>query len=158
MHAKRAKQQMWALPTCKADAGTVLEASSWLGPSLRIPAERVNFWAALRRGHTAHLIDDTYVLMISLAPHPSLGYIGFPMSLLDADKLEADQGVGTGVLGEWRLDANIRGGVQEKPRLTLLRVTSPQQFVHVLKNELLHPEWLKPCYREIPETMLQQPT
>lgn len=145
---------MWMLPTCTSkSADAVFTASSWLGPPLRIPAERVNFWGALRRGHTAHLVDETYVLMINLAPHPTLGYLGFPMTLLEADKLEADYGMNTGVLGEWRLDANVRGGVQEKPRLTLLRATTPHQFLHVLKNELLHPEWLKPCYEQIPENI-----
>lgn len=113
--------------------------------SLKIRAERVNFWAAIRRHCTVHNERESVVHMLCLSPLPE-GYLVLPMRLLDADIIvrdhpEVSEG---GLLGEWKIDDEHKKGT---PRLQLLRTSaSPQQFLSMLQSEQYHPPWLWPAY------------
>jgi hypothetical protein len=114
--------------------------------SLKIPAERVNFWAALRWHCTVHSEQGSAVNMLCLAALPQQGFLVLPMRLLDADVIARDHPeiASAGLMGEWKIDDEDKKGA---PRLKLLRVcTSPHHFLSMLQSEQNHPRWMWPAY------------
>jgi hypothetical protein len=119
-----------------------------LQDNIQIPAEPCTFWAALKYGGVVHTQNQSYAILVSLAPI-SQGYITFQMRVLDADILYATypEVLTEGLMGEWHIDKQCKG---EHVRLQFLRpAESPQQFLQDLQTKSIHPFWLWPSYEHL---------
>lgn len=124
-----------------------------------IPLDDALFYTTLRRGANVCLLRmPQYTEALCLWPHPAHGHLVFPMTLLEATRLEdecPDFGTPAGVMGQWRLERKKDGAGTGGLVLSLVRALPLPEFWTLVRTAGVNPEWLAPCFAAYAGTTLE---